>query len=102
MEKKLVEAGDRITRIDRRTNEFVRVLTELFAEFGMRTRATAVPSPPFYFPFGPSFGPAFREEKTFSPGAERFLRQKLFASRAELLSILSGGADTVGQGLLWG
>ena len=78
------------------------VPTALFAEFGVRARAASVSSPPFHLPFGPSFGPAFREEKTFSPWAERFLRQKFFASRAVLLSILSGGADTVGQGLLRG
>jgi hypothetical protein len=72
----------------------------LVAECCVRPSAASVSSPPLDFPFGPAFGPAFRQVKAFGPWAERFLRQELFASGAELLAIFPDSADTVREGFI--
>jgi len=74
----------------------------LVAEFCVRSGASPVTTTTFDLPLRPALGPAFSEVKSFSPWAERFLGQELFASGAELLSILLCGADTVGKGLIGG
>ena len=79
-----------------------RMPVTLVAECCVRPSAASVSSPPLDFPFGPAFGSAFGQVKPFSPWAERFLGEELFASGAELLAIFPDSADTVREGFIRG
>jgi hypothetical protein len=60
---------------------------------------SSVASSSLDLPLRPSFGSAFRQVKTFCPGAKGFLGQQLFASGAELFAVLDG-ADAMSEGFI--